>query len=100
MESFHHLLKYIYMRGRSNRRIDKLLHTLKRVARDKAIERLCKLEKGLKISGFDQKESSQISTDSIKQCNKYRLTPGSEAVSDIPEAVYSTTRGRSPRGVE
>ena len=30
----------------------------------------------------------------------YRLTPGSEAVSDIPEAVYSTTRGRSPRGVE
>ena len=30
----------------------------------------------------------------------YRLTPGSEAVRDIPEAVYSTTRGRSPRGVE
>ena len=31
---------------------------------------------------------------------EYRLTPGSEAVQDIPEAVYSTTRGRSPRGVE
>ena len=29
----------------------------------------------------------------------YRLTPGSEAVQDIPEAVYTTTQGRSPRGV-
>jgi len=30
---------------------------------------------------------------------KYRLTPGSEAVQDIPEAVYTTTRGRSLRTV-
>jgi len=29
----------------------------------------------------------------------YRLTPGSEAVQDIPEAVYTTTRGRSLRAV-
>ena len=30
--------------------------------------------------------------------NLYRLTPGSEAVP--AEAVYSSTRGRSPRGLE
>lgn len=50
VESFHRLIKYVYMRGRTNKRIDKLLHILMKVARDKAFERLCKLEKG-KISG-------------------------------------------------
>jgi hypothetical protein len=30
--------------------------------------------------------------------NKYRLTPGSETVSDIPEAVYSTARGGAEGG--
>ena len=28
----------------------------------------------------------------------YRLTPGSEVVQDIPEAVYSTTRGGAQGG--
>ena len=50
VESFHRLVKYIYMRGRANKRIDKLLYTLMKVSRDKAFERLCKLEKG-KITG-------------------------------------------------
>ena len=31
---------------------------------------------------------------------KVMYSLGSETVVDIPEAVYSTTRGRSPRGVE
>ena len=73
-ESFHRLIKYIYMRGRSNRRIDKLLHILMKVARDKAFERLCKLEKG-KVSGqlaLIRKrhiESTKLPTQSVTQCN-------------------------------
>lgn len=50
VESFHRTLKYVYMKGRVNKRIDNLIHILMKVSRDKAFERLCKLEKG-KISG-------------------------------------------------
>ena len=40
VESFHRLIKYIYMRGRSNRRIDKLLHILMKVAHGCTVEPL------------------------------------------------------------
>ena len=50
IESFHKVLKYVYLKGRANKRIDNLIHILMRLSRDKAFERLCKLEKG-KISG-------------------------------------------------
>ena len=46
IESFHRTLKYIYFKGRVNKRIDNLIHILMKVSRDKAFERLCKLEKG------------------------------------------------------
>ena len=51
VESFHRTLKYIYMKGRANRRIDNLIHILLNVPRDNGFERLCKLEK-VKISGW------------------------------------------------
>ena len=50
VESFHRTLKYVYMKGRINKRIDNLIHVLMKISRDKLFERLCKLEKG-KISG-------------------------------------------------
>ena len=50
VERVHRLLKYVYMRGQHNRRVDKLLFILMKVARDKGFERLCKLEKG-KLTG-------------------------------------------------
>lgn len=46
VEAFHNTLKQVYMQGRVNRRVDKCLHVLLRLARDKAFERLIKLEKG------------------------------------------------------
>ena len=49
VESFHRLLKYVYMKGKVNKRVDKCLHLLLKIARDKAYERLIKSEKG-KIS--------------------------------------------------
>ena len=45
-ESFHRLLKVVYLDNKQNRRVNKLLHTLLRIARDKAYERLIKMEKG------------------------------------------------------
>ena len=45
-ESFHQVLKIVYLRHKHNRRIDYLIHILLKIARDKAFERLLKLEKG------------------------------------------------------
>ena len=73
VESFHRLIKYIYMRGRENKRIDKLLYILMKVSRDKAFERLFKLEKG-KITGRvatirrRHEESKNICSELLNQC--------------------------------
>ena len=50
VEAFHNTLKQVYMQGRVNRRVDKCLHVLLRLARDKAFDRLVKLEKGKNTS--------------------------------------------------
>ena len=46
LENVHQLLKTVYMEGKQNRRIDHLLSILLHIARDKAYERLIKVEKG------------------------------------------------------
>ena len=46
VESFHRILKYIYFKGKMNKRVDMCVYTLLKIARDKAFERLIKLEKG------------------------------------------------------
>jgi len=45
VESFHNVLKTVYMGRQANRRDDSLISILLRVARDKAFERLIKVEK-------------------------------------------------------
>ena len=45
-ESFHRVLKIVYLRHKHNRRIDFLIYILVTIARDKAFEQLQKLEKG------------------------------------------------------
>ena len=45
-EAFHRLIKVVYFQGKQNRRIDHLLYTLLKISRDKAFDRLTKLEKG------------------------------------------------------
>ena len=46
VESFHRVLKIVYLDSKQNRRVDHLLTVLLRFARDKAFERIQKLEKG------------------------------------------------------
>ncbi len=45
-ESFHRVLKIVYLKQKVNRRLDKLLYIIKKIARDKAFQQLCKNEKG------------------------------------------------------
>lgn len=63
VEAFHRTLKHIYFQGKTNKRVDKCMNVLLRIARDKAFERLTKLEKG--------KASLRIST--IKKRHKQSL---------------------------
>ena len=46
VEAFHRVLKYIYLQGSVKRRMDKLVFTLLKYARDKGFDRLIKLTKG------------------------------------------------------
>ena len=49
VEAFHRVLKYLYLKGKINKRVDKCIYALLKLCRDKAFERFAKLEKG-KIS--------------------------------------------------
>ena len=46
VESFHRVLKHVYLCGKVNKRMDKCIHKLLLYARDKAFDRLIKLHKG------------------------------------------------------
>lgn len=46
VEAFHHSLKICYMEKKQNRRIDRLLHILLKIARDKVFERVIETQKG------------------------------------------------------
>ena len=93
VESFHYLLKYIYMKGRMNKRMDKCINILLSLARDKAFERLVKLEKG-KISGriktiqLRHQASSKLTAQLITESgNSKWLVTSSDKTSD-----YTVTR--------
>ena len=50
VEAFHHVLKYNFLRGKHNKRIDALIYALFEYLRFKSFDRLIKVEKG-KITG-------------------------------------------------
>ena len=46
VEAFHRVLKYVYLKGKVNKRLDKCSGVLLKLARDKGFDRLVKIEKG------------------------------------------------------
>ena len=50
VEAFHHVLKYIFLKGKHNKCVDALIYALFEYLRFKSFDRLIKLEKG-KITG-------------------------------------------------
>lgn len=50
LEAFHHVLKYNFLKGKRNQRVDRLVHGLMEYLRHKTFDRIIKLEKG-KITG-------------------------------------------------
>ena len=63
LETFHRTLKVVYLQQKHNRRIDFLLHTLLKIARNKIFERLTKLTKGKyshRISEINKRHKSAV----------------------------------------
>ena len=72
VEAFHRVLKYIYMNGRINKRVDNCINTLMKITRDKAFERLIKLTKGKKTKRLidihkRHLTSKDMTVDSVEQ---------------------------------
>ena len=70
VESFHRVLKYVYQKGKVNKRMDKTIHLLLKYARDKLFDRLVKIEKGkntTRIQAISQRHKSSLalSTDLV-----------------------------------
>ena len=78
VEAFHHLLKYLYLKGTTNKRVDKCIHVLMKLARDKGFERLVKLEKG--------KTSGRITT--IRKRHDTSLKLSINAVKEIDNTTW------------
>ena len=50
LEAFHHVLKYKFLKGKKNKRVDRLIQALMEFLRHKSFDRLIKFEKG-KVTG-------------------------------------------------
>ncbi|XP_063969505.1 uncharacterized protein LOC135157532 isoform X1 [Lytechinus pictus] len=81
VEAFHHSLKYIYMKGFANRRVDKCVTLLMQFVRDKTFDRLVKLQKGKKsrrINDIDSRHRQSLKLDSsaVKEvcANKWEVS--------------------------
>ena len=85
LESFHSVLKVVYLQKKQNRRVDNLLSTLLKIARDKIFERLRKLELG--------KNTHRICEINKRHKSALSLSPTSiETIADNQWIVKSETK--------
>ena len=72
VESFHHILKHNFLKGKANKRVDALIYALLEYLRFKTFDRLIKHEKG-KMTGRisliqkRHKASEGLSIDLVKK---------------------------------
>ncbi len=76
VEAFHKVLKYVYLKGKVNKRLDVCIWTLLKLARDKGFERLIKLEKGksserIKLINVRHKSSLKLPLDLVRETEEY-----------------------------
>ena len=85
LESFHRVLKSVYVNRKRSRRVDNLLSELLKIARDKAFEAWAKFEKGKrtnKIRDIDQRQqlSLQIEKPHIEHISELERRCPSQSV--------------------
>ena len=87
VEAFHHVLKYIYLNGKVNKRVDKCIHTLLKITRDKTFERLIKMTKG--------KKTKKITEIHKRHLASHEMTM--ESVIPIQEGLWEVKSSRNER---
>ena len=65
IEAFHCTLKYVYLGGKVNKLLDKCLHALLKISRDKSYERLIKITKGKKSRKFVDTQQRHIASEKM-----------------------------------
>ena len=87
LEAFHHVLKYKFLKGKRNRRLDRLVQGLMEYLRHKSFDRIIKLEKG-KITGRlaqiqNRHDSSRkLSVQLVSQVDSYLWKVKSETTTN------------------
>ncbi len=83
LESFHRVLKIVYLQGKKNRRLDNLIHVLLKLARNKAFEQVQKIHKGKTSHRINEinrrhKESSKMISEGCHlqtiSSNEWKIT--------------------------
>ena len=87
LEAFHRVLKTIYFNHKQNRRIDFLLTTLMKIARDKAFERFNKEEKGKSTHRVCEINKRHKSAEELKKIKDHSVT----ALDNSTWRVYTIT---------
>ena len=73
IESFHRVLKIVYLQHKHNRRVDYLIYILLKIARDKAFDHIQKLEKGKvthRICDINKRHKNAVSFISLAVIEK------------------------------
>ena len=78
LEAFHRVLKIVYLHHKQNRRIDFLLTTLLKIARDKAFERFRKLETGKSTHRICEINKRHKAAEKIESTQITTISSGSE----------------------
>ena len=89
VESFHRLLKVVYLHSKQNRRVDKLLHILFRIARNMIYEQVIKIQKGKMTHRRCEIQKRHVTameifnTCSVKQINQEEFKVESQTQKDV-----------------
>ena len=81
VEAFYHVLKYIYLQRKTNRRVDKCVHTLLKTTRDKSFEQLINVSKG----------KSTRKHAEIQKRHKTSLNMDTQNISDVEDRTWNVT---------
>ena len=95
VEAFHRVLKYVYLHGKQNKRLDYLLHALLKIARDKWFERLLKCTKGkstyriVELNKKHKKALDMINSNVIERVSNglWRVCPNNSTKSHVVEKL-------------
>ena len=87
VEAFHRSLKICYMEKKQNRRIDRLLHILLKIARDKVFERVIKTQKGKMTYRLSEINKRHRAAENIASSERQLSSLG-----DTSWKVLSTTK--------